>query len=54
MFSEKVFRKNEKEKEENEDENVQLIYYLPFLLKVLSMGSPILYHYKYVGDSPLE
>ena len=40
MFSEKVFRKNEKEKEENEDENFQLLYYLRYFVKSGIDGVP--------------
>ena len=40
MFSEKVFRKNEKEKEENEDENFQLLYSLSYIVKSGIYGVP--------------
>ena len=40
MFSEKVFRKNEKEKEENEDENFKLLYYLRNIVKSGIDGVP--------------
>ena len=40
MFSEKLFWRNEKEKEENEDENFQLLYYLSYIVKSGIDGVP--------------
>jgi hypothetical protein len=44
--------KKEKEKEEKEDENFQLLYYLSYMVKSASVDTPILGHYKYANDSP--
>ena len=40
MFSEKLFWRNEKEKEENEDENFKLLYYLRYIVKSGIDGVP--------------